>query len=106
MTEKGIVLDFGACNNLLKGHMNSKLKVRSMKDLTVEPDTEVIVYGKVPKRSVYGVQGLLCAHVNVMRRGLFLARSVNTISANKTIPFKFMNLCLYLKVWCWLIFLY
>lgn len=29
--------------------------------------------------------------MNVLRRGLFLARSVNTISANKTIRFKFMN---------------
>lgn len=45
MTEKGIVLDFGACNNLLKGHMKSKLKARSMKPITAEPNTEVIVYG-------------------------------------------------------------
>lgn len=28
--EKGIVLDFGACDNLLKDHMKSKLKVRSI----------------------------------------------------------------------------
>lgn len=43
MAEKGIVLGFGACNNLLKGHMESKLKFRSMKPFTVEHNTEVIV---------------------------------------------------------------
>lgn len=48
------------------------------------------MYSKVPKRSLYGVKGLLCANVNVLRRGLFMARSVNTISANKTIHFKFI----------------
>lgn len=36
MTEKGIVLDFGACNNFLIGHLKSKLKVRSMKPLPLE----------------------------------------------------------------------
>lgn len=45
MTEKSIVLDFIACNNLLKCHIKSKLKYRSMKPLTVQFNTEVIVYG-------------------------------------------------------------
>ena len=91
MIEKGIVLDFGANCNLLNGCMKSKLKVRSMKPVTVEPNTELVIHGKVPSKSLYGVQGLLSAHVNILRRGLLLARSVNTISADKTIPFKIMN---------------
>lgn len=47
---------------LLKGHMESKLKVRSMKLLTVEPNTKLTVYDKIPNRSLYGEQGLLYEH--------------------------------------------
>lgn len=48
------------------------------------------MYSKVFKRLLYGVKGLLCVNVNVLRRGLFMVRLVNIIFVNKIIYFKFI----------------
>lgn len=84
---------------LLKGHMESKLKVRSMKLLTVEPNTKLTVYDKIPNRSLYGVQGLLYAH-------LWLDQSISYLQIKPSLLLHKAWKCLYLKVRCCLILLY
>lgn len=91
MSSKGLVLDFTSGNHMLRTSMKNKVKVKCMQPVKVEPNTEVIIQGKLPKKSLMGVQGIVKAHKSLLDKGLLLARSVTTIPANRTIPIKILN---------------
>ncbi|XP_033727599.1 uncharacterized protein LOC117316931 [Pecten maximus] len=91
MSEKGIVLDFTSGNYMMSNAMKSKVKVRSVKSVEIKPNAEIVIYGKLPKKSVMGTQGLTSAHKSLLSKGLLLARSVVTIPANRMIPVKVLN---------------
>lgn len=99
MAGKGIVLDFWCMFFVERPHGIKKLKVRSMKPFTVEPNTEVTVYDKIPKRSLYGVQGLLYAQ-------FWLDQSISYLQIKPSLLLHEAWKCLYLKVRCCLILLY
>ncbi|XP_053388085.1 uncharacterized protein LOC128551301 [Mercenaria mercenaria] len=80
-----LILDFS------DGYHFSDSKIYAQKRIYLPPNSESIVYGKLPKRFTEGSNGL-CSNVKyVNRKKLLVTRSVVTIPQNCMVPVKILN---------------
>ncbi|XP_060084529.1 uncharacterized protein LOC132563795, partial [Ylistrum balloti] len=86
MTNHSVVLDFGSINVGYK-----KLKVRCKTRLAINPNSECMVWCKLPKYSTVGLQGVCTGSKKAMKAGLLVARSVSTIPHTRKVPVKLLN---------------
>lgn len=62
----GIIIDFSKDDIFTtKGDV---VKVRCRNDITILPNTECIIFGKIPKRCVLGSQGVVSAHKFLLQK--------------------------------------
>lgn len=80
------VLDFDK-----KCYGTRKLKLRCKTDLQVQPNSECIVQGKLPKGCAIGLQGVCVASKYALKSGLLVARSVVTVHHSRYVPLKILN---------------
>ncbi|XP_060078765.1 uncharacterized protein LOC132558240 [Ylistrum balloti] len=86
MTNNSMVLDFGCLQVGFK-----KLKVRCRTSLTINPNSECLVWCKLPKGCTIGLQGVCSWSKKAMKAGLLVARSVSTVNPTRKIPIKLLN---------------
>ena len=86
LKSSNIKLDFSDYNNDSKYY-----NIKSRKRICIQPDSEEIVFGVVPKCLPVGLQGICSNNSFLLGKGILLAKGLVTISTNKTVPLKFMN---------------
>lgn len=74
-------------------YMCCKYKIKSTTELTINPYSECVVLGKLPKGVYDGVQGLCTGSKQLHKSGLLVARSVNTVQNSRLTPIKILNPC-------------
>ena len=82
-----ITIDFGNLNVLQKC-----ANVRCRKRVTVDPHSEIIIWGKLPRNIQYGLQGLCESSSKILSKGLICSKAVANVSENRTVPVKILNL--------------
>lgn len=84
------VLDF-AKNCYFSEPKTRKLKIRCNAPITVAPNSECIIQGKLPKGTAIGIQGICTSSKFAVKSGLLVARSVVTVHNSRFIPLKILN---------------
>ena len=82
---KKIVLDF--CNDSVRSKI---FKVCTSKPISVPPNTEMLIWGKINGNVRYGMQGI-CYSKNIEKYGLLMAKVVVTLNKDKLVPIKILN---------------
>ncbi|MCG8047543.1 MAG: reverse transcriptase family protein, partial [Candidatus Thiodiazotropha endolucinida] len=86
MRTHGVTLNF----DKMSVHATSTT-VRSKKKITIQPNSETVIWGKTPKSMFPGLEGICSGSSHVSKKCLFVARSVSIISSDQTVPFKILN---------------
>ena len=86
LKENNIVLDF-SCLSVGSNEAN----VRSVERITIPPNTEIIVTGKLPDNILPGLQGVCTGTKFVHSKNLFTSKALVTVSADNTVPVKLLN---------------
>lgn len=77
----------GVTLNFDKMSVNASSSVfRSKKKITLKPNSEALIWGKIPKFLSPGLQGICTGSAHVSKKCLFMARSVSVISSDNTVP--------------------
>ena len=87
LIDNKITIDFGNLNVLQKC-----ANVRCRKRVTVDPHSEIIIWGKLPRNIQYGLQGLCESSSKILSKGLICSKAVANVSENRTVPVKILNL--------------
>ena len=66
-------------------------KIKADKRLKIDPESELIVWGQLPKDLSVGLQGICENNKFLMRKNLLLAKTLVTIPVNHLVPIKIMN---------------
>ena len=86
LIEHKIVLDFS------KGTISSKqIRVKNVKSFEVPPESEILVWGKVPSSVLHGTQGICTNNAYLLKQGLLVAKSLCTVSSDRLVPVKLLN---------------
>ena len=86
---KGVVLDFDKFTTF-SGQMKGT-KVRCKSNITIAPNSEILIYGKVDKSKMIGMPGFCSVHNALLHKGLMLGKNVCNISSDCTVPLKMLN---------------
>ena len=65
--------------------------VRSKKIFLLGQNSETIIWGKRPKFSSPGLEGVCSGSAHVSKKCLFVARSLSVVSSDQMVPFKVLN---------------
>lgn len=84
----GIVLNF---DQMCINANASNAVIRCKKRLTFLPNSETIIWGKIPKRFNMGLQGLCTGSTHISHKRLLVARSLAFVSADNMVPLKILN---------------
>ena len=86
LMKNNVVLDFSkmTCN------LNSA-NVQTQRRLNLDPNTETIVWARVPNYVTIGLQGVCSKSKFSCGKGLLVAKSVVTVSNNQKVPVKLLN---------------
>ncbi|CAG2248036.1 unnamed protein product [Mytilus edulis] len=86
LVSKKIMLDFSkltVCSRFCK--------VKNQKRLSVLPNSEMIVWGKVHNDILHGMQGICTNHNYLFKLGVLTAKSVVSVNKDKLVPVKLFN---------------
>ncbi|VDI02672.1 Hypothetical predicted protein [Mytilus galloprovincialis] len=86
LVSKKIMLDFSkltVCSRFCK--------VKNQKRLSVLPNSEMIVWGKVHNDILHGMQGICTNHSYLFKLGVLTAKSVVSVNKDKLVPVKLFN---------------
>ena len=86
LKQHGIKLDFSS-----KTVQFTKCKIYTKKRMTLAPNSETIVWGRVPKNICTGFQGICSGSTYVNKKKLFVARSLGVVSTTSLVPIKILN---------------
>ena len=86
LMENKMVLDFSQMTAVPK-----KAKVYCTKRITIMPNTETIIWGKVPSNILYGKQGICTSSKHILSKGLIASKAVVSVSQNRQVPVKILN---------------
>ena len=86
MQQHGLKLDFSK-----QSVTWNTCKVWAMKRTTILPNSESILWGKVPKHLHTGYQGVCSGISYAHKKKLLVARSVGVVSTNHMVPIKILN---------------
>lgn len=82
---KKIIVDFG------KHQIISKyFKVMCRDNVSIAPNTEMLITGKIEGNVSYGMQGICCPK-QIEKNGLLVSKAVCTVNRDKEIPVKILN---------------
>ena len=87
LAENNVVLDF---KRLTCDFKNTS--VQTTKRIKIEPNVETVVWCKVPQHITYGLQGVCTRNKYACSKGLLIAKSLITVSQNRKVPVKILNL--------------
>ncbi|CAC5400532.1 unnamed protein product [Mytilus coruscus] len=83
---KKIVLDF-ICLSV----SNKTAKVKLQKHVTVDPNSELLIWGKVANYILQGQTGMCQNSSHLLKSGLLISKAVVTVNSHKTVPIKLLN---------------
>ena len=86
LKDNKICLDFG---NLSIG--SKQANVRSINRITIQPNSETVIMGKLPENMLYGQQGICNNTKYLLSLGLLVSKSLVTVSYSKCVPLKILN---------------
>ncbi|MES9971178.1 MAG: reverse transcriptase family protein [Candidatus Thiodiazotropha sp.] len=86
LRSQGVTLNF----DKMSVH-GSNSAVRSKKRITLSPNSETVIWGKIPKFLHPGLEGVCTGSAHVSKKCLFVARSVSVISSENMVPLKILN---------------
>ena len=86
LKQHGIKLDFSS-----KTLQFAKCKIYNKKQTTLAPNSETIVWGRVPKNICTGFQGICSGSIYVNKKKLLVARSLGVVSTTSLVPIKILN---------------
>ena len=86
LTSKKIVLDFGELSAGTKS-----INIKSQKQISVDPQKEILVWGKAPNNLLYGQQGMCTNSAYIVKNGLWVAKAVVNVNKNRTVPLRIFN---------------
>ena len=86
LIENKILLDFGNMEVFQK-----IASVRCTKRITLPPNSEMLVLGKLPQNILHGYQGFCENNKQVLSRGILVCKCLVTVSSNRTVPVKLLN---------------
>ena len=86
LKQHGIKLDFSS-----KTVQFTKCKIYTKKRTTLAPNSETIVWGRVPKNICTGFQGICSGSTYVSKKKLLVARSLGVVSTTSLVPIKILN---------------
>ncbi|WAQ98060.1 POL4-like protein [Mya arenaria] len=89
LATNGIVLDFGKGTCFSNVKHSTKIKCKST--ITVLPNTECIVTGKLSKDLSLGMQGVTVSHAELLHKGLMVAKSVVTCNRDHLVSLRNLN---------------
>lgn len=86
LREHNIVLDFSSfsCNQ-------KSVPVKTKKRIDIEPNTEYLTFGKVPKHVTVGMQGVCSNSKYALNHGIMVSKSLDVVSVNHCVPIKLLN---------------
>ena len=65
--------------------------MQTQKRLTIEPNSELIVYGKIPNYVTHGLNGICSNSKFAVNKGLMVAKCLVTVPYNHKVPVKVLN---------------
>lgn len=86
MHSHGIKLDFSN-----KSVQFTNCKVWAKKRITLQPNSETILWGKVPKHANTGYQGVCSGSAYMQKKKLLVSRSLAVVSHDSMVPLKILN---------------
>ena len=86
LIENKISLDFG---NM--GVFQKITSVRCTKRITMPPNSEILVLGKLPQNILHGYQGFCENNKQILSKGVLVCKCLVTVSSNRTVPVKLLN---------------
>ncbi|CAC5391988.1 unnamed protein product [Mytilus coruscus] len=86
LMKNNVVIDFSQMSCQL-----NTANVQTHKRLSLEPNTETIVWARVPNYITLGLQGVCSKSKFSCSKGLLLAKSVVTVPYNRKVPVKLLN---------------
>ena len=86
LKQHGIKLDFSS-----KTVQFTKCKIYTKKRTTLAPNSETIVWGRVPKNICTGFQGICSGSTYVNKKKLLVAGSLGVVSTTSLVPIKILN---------------
>ncbi|CAG2184531.1 unnamed protein product [Mytilus edulis] len=86
LISKKIVLDFSSLSV-----SNKTAKVKLQKHVTVDPNSELLIWGKVANFILQGQTGMCQNSSHLLKSGLLISKAVVTVNSHKTVPIKLLN---------------
>ncbi|VDI74561.1 Hypothetical predicted protein [Mytilus galloprovincialis] len=86
LMKNNVVLDFSKMSCQL-----NTANVQTQKRLSLEPNTETIVWARVPNYITLGLQGVCSKSKFSCSKGLLVAKAVVTVPYNRKVPVKLLN---------------
>ena len=84
-----IVLDFS--KSTCFSQVKRTTKIRSLKTITILPNSECIIMGSLSKKLSIGMQGVVLGHAELSNKGLMVAKSVVTCDTDYHTQVKVLN---------------
>ena len=70
---------------------DSRSLIHSQQKLSLSPNSETVVWGKIPQHMNAGSQGICTGSAHVSKKGLMVARSIAFVSNTHMVPLKILN---------------
>ena len=86
LKRNGTVLNF---DKMSASH--SRSLIHSKQKLSLSPNSETVVWGKIPQHMNAGSQGICTGSAHVSKKGLMVARSIAFVSNTHMVPLKILN---------------
>lgn len=77
-------MDFGDLS------VQTNCNVKSQKPYSVAPNTEVLIWGKLPAKCIYGQHGICTNSSYLVKSGLWVAKAVVTVNKTNSVPLKIL----------------
>ncbi|CAC5380148.1 unnamed protein product [Mytilus coruscus] len=86
LKDNKITIDFGE-SEVVQKHAN----IRCRKRITLDPHSEIIIWGRLPRNIHFGYQGMCESSTQILSHGLISSKAVVTVSQDRTVPVKILN---------------
>ncbi|CAC5414435.1 unnamed protein product [Mytilus coruscus] len=86
LISKKIVLDFSSLSV-----SNKTAKVKLQKHVIVDPNSELLIWGKVSNYILQGQTGMCQNSSHLLKSGLLISKTVVTVNSHRTVPIKLLN---------------
>lgn len=71
--------------------MQQNANARCRKRITIDPNSEYILWGKLPTSIIHGLQCVCTCSSQLLSKGLLVCKTIVTVSKDRTVPLKILN---------------